>query len=611
MTTFVDRVVLHVAAGDGGHGVASVHREKFKPLGGPDGGNGGNGGSVILVVDPQTTTLLDYHHTPHRKATNGKPGGGDERNGADGADLVLPVPDGTVVKDGTGAVLADLVGDDASFVVARGGRGGLGNKALASPRRKAPGFALLGEPGESIDIVLELKSLADVALIGFPSAGKSSLVSVMSAAPPEDRRLPVHHPGAQPRGRHGRVAALHDGRRARADPGRQRGQGPGAGVPAPRRALHGAGARRRLRDPRAGPRPDDRPRGDRGRAGRLRHRRLAGGPSAVGPHPRRRAQQDRRARRARPGRDGAAAARGARPRGARRLGGRARRPQGAALRAARHVVAARADRARAGAPAGRLRPVAVDDAGFTVLRENTSDGEVFRVRGVKPERWVNQTDFTNDEAVGYLADRLAGSGSRTRCSRPGPCRGRGGHRPRGQRRGLRLGAHHVGGGGLLGGPRGTDLRLEAAGGARPGPSAGAHHDRMDAKTAARAELAEERDAGHWASGTTRTEPDAGHARDCGARCPRAPRRRQGRFVVADRPTGGLDLGALVALVDALAARRAAGHEVVLVSSGAIAAGLRPLNLAGRPRDLATQQAAAASARGCWWPATRRPSRRTS
>ena len=144
MTTFVDRVVLHVAAGNGGHGVASVKREKFKPLGGPDGGNGGRGGSVILAVDPQATTLLDYHHTPHRKAANGKPGAGDERNGGDGADLVLTVPEGTVVKDANGTVLADLVGHDTTFVVARGGRGGLGNKALASPRRKAPGFGTVG-----------------------------------------------------------------------------------------------------------------------------------------------------------------------------------------------------------------------------------------------------------------------------------------------------------------------------------------------------------------------------------------------------------------------------------------------------------------------------------
>src|SRR6476646_10654052 len=98
MTTFVDRVVLHVRAGNGGHGVASVKREKFKPLGGPDGGNGGRGGSIVVRVDPQSTTLLDYHRSPHRAAANGRPGAGDERNGADGDDLVLPVPEGTVVK---------------------------------------------------------------------------------------------------------------------------------------------------------------------------------------------------------------------------------------------------------------------------------------------------------------------------------------------------------------------------------------------------------------------------------------------------------------------------------------------------------------------------------
>ena len=148
MTSFVDRVTLHVAGGNGGHGVASVHREKFKPLGGPDGGNGGNGGSVVLVVDPQTTTLLDYHHAPHRRAQSGKPGQGSHRNGATGADLVLPVPDGTVVKTPDGEVLVDLVGAGTRFVAAAGGRGGLGNAALASPRRKAPGFALLGEPGD-------------------------------------------------------------------------------------------------------------------------------------------------------------------------------------------------------------------------------------------------------------------------------------------------------------------------------------------------------------------------------------------------------------------------------------------------------------------------------
>lgn len=182
---FVDRVVLHVAAGNGGHGCASVHREKFKPLGGPDGGNGGRGGDVILEVDGNTASLLDYHRRPHRRAGNGRPGQGSHRNGADGGDVVLPVPDGTVVQTPRGEVLADLVGEGTRYVVAEGGHGGLGNAALASTKRKAPGFALLGEPGPERDIVLELKSVADVALVGFPSAGKSSLIAALSAARPK------------------------------------------------------------------------------------------------------------------------------------------------------------------------------------------------------------------------------------------------------------------------------------------------------------------------------------------------------------------------------------------------------------------------------------------
>jgi GTPase len=185
MATFIDRVVLHLAAGSGGDGVASVHREKFKPRGGPDGGNGGRGGDVILVVDSNVHTLLDFHHHPHQRAGNGRPGAGSNRNGAAGTDVVLPVPDGTVVQELDGPELADLVGTGTRFVAARGGRGGLGNAALASPRRKAPGFALLGEPGQTRDVVLELKSVADAGLIGFPSAGKSSLIAALSAARPK------------------------------------------------------------------------------------------------------------------------------------------------------------------------------------------------------------------------------------------------------------------------------------------------------------------------------------------------------------------------------------------------------------------------------------------
>ena len=150
MTTFVDRVVLHVAAGDGGHGCASVHREKFKPLGGPDGADGGHGGDVVLVVDHNMTTLLDYHFHPHQKA--------DQRQARRGRHAhrrqrrrpsSCPCPTAPSSSTSDGNQLADLVGDGTRFIVARGGRGGLGNASLATPKRKAPGFALLGEPGEA------------------------------------------------------------------------------------------------------------------------------------------------------------------------------------------------------------------------------------------------------------------------------------------------------------------------------------------------------------------------------------------------------------------------------------------------------------------------------
>src|SRR5438552_1794166 len=147
MAEFADHAVLRVQAGHGGNGCASVHREKFKPLCGPDGGNGGRGGDVLFEVDASTATLLDFHRRPVRKAGNGRQGEGSNRSGADGIDLIVKVPNGTVVRDKSGGVLADLVGTGTRFVAAAGGRGGLGNAALASQRRKAPGFALKGEPG--------------------------------------------------------------------------------------------------------------------------------------------------------------------------------------------------------------------------------------------------------------------------------------------------------------------------------------------------------------------------------------------------------------------------------------------------------------------------------
>ncbi|GAA5184975.1 GTPase ObgE [Rugosimonospora acidiphila] len=445
MASFVDRVVLQVQAGDGGHGCVSILREKFKPFGGPDGGNGGHGGDVTLVVDPGVHTLLDFHFRPHAKAQNGKGGQGGDRHGANGADLILRVPDGTVVQDTAGNVLADLVGVGTSFPAARGGRGGRGNAALANTRRKAPGFAELGEPGDRLEVVLELKSVADVGLVGFPSAGKSSLISVLSAARPKIADYPfttlvpnlgvvaagdetftiADVPGLIPGAASGKGLGLeflrhiercavlvHVVDAATLEPGRD----PVADIDAIEHELEAYGGladRPRLvvlnkidvpdgRDLAEIVRPDLDARGLRTfEISAVTHEGLPELTYALGEIV------------------------------------RERRAAAAAPEPTRIVI----------------RPSAVDDDGFTIELED----DVYVVRGPKPERWVRQTNFDNDEAIGFLADRLARLGVEDALAKAGAEPGCG----------VRIGTRefdwrptHFAKQEFVPGVRGTDYRLE-------------------------------------------------------------------------------------------------------------------------------------------------------
>ncbi|MCS6989745.1 MAG: GTPase ObgE [Chloroherpetonaceae bacterium] len=183
---FIDSAKIHVKAGDGGNGVVSFRREKFVPKGGPDGGDGGDGGSVYIVADSNLSTLLDFRYAPHYKAERGAHGQGSRKSGQSGNDIIIKVPCGTLVKDAeTGELLADLAEHGAKVLVAKGGKGGRGNPHFATPTNRAPRYAEKGAPGEERWLELELKLLADVGLVGFPNAGKSTLISVLSAAKPK------------------------------------------------------------------------------------------------------------------------------------------------------------------------------------------------------------------------------------------------------------------------------------------------------------------------------------------------------------------------------------------------------------------------------------------
>jgi GTP-binding protein len=506
-THFVDRVVVHASGGDGGNGCASVHREKFKPLGGPDGGNGGKGGDVVLEVDPQVTTLLDLQRRPHRSASDGRFGMGSHRNGAEGADLVIGVPDGTIVRSAKGEILADMVGYGTRFVAAPGGRGGLGNAALASAKRKAPGFALLGEPGEVLDLHLEVKTLADVALVGFPSAGKSSLVAALSAARPKIADYPfttlVPNLGVVEAGATRYTIADVPG----LIPGASEGRGLGLDFlrhvercVALVHVLDGANLE-----------------SDRDPVSDLEaiEKELAAYPVDEGTVP----LQDRpriiviNKADVPDARDMAEIVRAdLEQRGAPVFVVSAVAHTG--LRELSFAMAELVAASRAAAPEAVptrivLNPPAINDQGFKVTREEYGDVEDrqvrFRVRGEKPRRWVRQTDFTNDEAVGYLADRLARLGVEDELFKAGATPGAE----------VIIGDDAnavvfdweptmVAGAEVLG-QRGSDLRLEDHSRPTRDEKRIQERERRAAKAEARGELETERQAGHWTDEDTSSE----------------------------------------------------------------------------------------------------------
>ncbi|RSX46064.1 GTPase CgtA [Bifidobacterium castoris] len=534
MSDFVDRVTVHVKGGDGGNGSAGIRREKYKPLAGPNGGNGGRGGSVIFVADPNANSLLDYRFMPHRNAESGTMGLGDTKDGSQGADLRLPVPVGTVVFTARGAegqpkrpgeVLADLRHAGDEFVAAAGGAGGLGNAALANKTRRAPGFALLGEPGEERDVILELKSIADVALVGFPSAGKSSLIAAMSAAKPKIADYPfttlVPNLG---------VVQAGDMRYTIADvPGLIPGasQGKGLGLQFLRHIerteiiahVIDCATLEPNRDPVADYRALEKELAEYADELEL--------PLGAIPIPERprviilnkvdMPEAKELAEFVKPEFEKmdlpVYIVSTASHEGLKELN----------FALANLVTEMRKDVAAREASAEEERVVIkpLEEAGtrrrngrngdvqeFTIEREQDGNGNYwYTVTGTKPERWVVQTNFDNDEAVGYLADRLAKLGVEDALRKNGAKPGDEVRIGRGARAvafdwdpTIAAGAEMLDGAQL--GTRGHDLRLEEedtrARRRTNSERRRQYHEMMDARAAVRAAMQAEREAGHWA-----------------------------------------------------------------------------------------------------------------
>ena len=498
MIQFVDQVTLQLRAGNGGDGCVSIKREKFKPLAGPDGADGGNGGSISLVADPSVTTLLEYHFRPHQQGGDGADGAGDFRNGAHGKDVILPVPVGTVVKDAKGKLIADLDEDGMTLLVAEGGQGGLGNAAISSLKRKAPGFALLGVPGWTGEVILELKTVADVALVGYPSAGKSSLIAAMSAARPKiaDYPFTTLHPNLG-------VVQGGDTRYVIADvPGLIEGasKGKGLGLEFLRHVERCAALLHVLDCATLEPNRD--PITDLDKIlHELNEYEVPEGQVPLTQRPQLIALNKIDVP---DGRELADFVKGdLEARGYRVFEVSAASREG--LKELNYALAQLVEdhRKDVAASAPKRQKVQLmhakkrDEKDFTVTQEQWNDEIVYRVLGAKPERWVAQTMFGNEEAVGYLGDRLAKIGLEDELFKAGA--NAGDTIVIGPGRGVLFDWEPTinAAAELISGPRGTDARIDQRDRRTTKERRAEYEEMMDQRAALRDEFEKERRAGKW------------------------------------------------------------------------------------------------------------------